>query len=120
MTALPAELDLAPTDPGWGEDHGRGRVAYVTPQGIAVWMWRKGSRVRFYDARGKQVGPEHKNVYPATIYAAAHAWVDPAAPNLSLACISEVRGQLAEREQLDRVVAEEFEAGAWRPDGGAA
>jgi len=111
---LPAELELAPLDPGFGEMYGPS-VAYVTPQGIAVWMWRKGVRVRFYDARGEQVGPEHKNVYPATIWAAANAWVDPASPMLSLACIAEVRHQIAERAAMDPEAAKLAEAGAWNP-----
>lgn len=111
---LPAELDLAPVDPGFGEMYGPD-VAYVTPEGIAVWMWRKGFRVRFYDARGEQVGPEHANVYPATIWAAANAWVDPSSPNLSLACIVEVRRQISERAELDADATKEVEAGCWAP-----
>lgn len=115
MTLLPAETTAAPVDPGWGEDYGCGQVAYVTPQGIAVWMYRKGQRVRFYDMRGKQVGPQHKNVYPATIYAAANAWVDPTSPNLSLACITEVRRQNAERAAMHPDLRLDVEAGAWVP-----
>jgi hypothetical protein len=85
-------------NPGWGEDYGCGRVAYVVPgTGTYVWMFRKGQRVRSFDARGNQVGPEHKNVAPACYWAAANAWVDPFLPNLSLACITEVRSQLADR-----------------------
>lgn len=121
MTALPAELDLQPADPGFGECWSTDGPEYVTPEGIAVWMWRKGCRVRFFDMRGQQVGPEAPNVYPAQIYAAKHAWVSPATPILSLACITDVRRQDAERaaERLqskeNRAALAEVADGAWDP-----
>lgn len=121
MTALSAEVPIAPVDPGWGEDYLHGRVAYISTDGIAVWMRRKGQRVRFYDARGVQRGPEHGNVYSATIWAAANSWIDPDSPSISLACILEVRGQMVEREAAglatrdERDLLAEFDAGAWRP-----
>lgn len=73
------------------------RVAYVTsePAGARrVWMLRKGQKVRFYDAAGEQVGPEHANVVPACCWAAGQGWIDPSCPDLSVACTLEVRGQL--------------------------
>lgn len=65
--------------------------AYVTTEGQEVWMWRKGQRVRFLTAGGDQVGPEQANVVPAICYAAYMGWIDPTAPNLSLATTREVR-----------------------------
>lgn len=118
MTASAAELPLAPKDPGFGECWSTDGPEYVTPDGVAVWMWRKGQRVRFYDMRGQQVGPEAPNVYPAQIYAAKHAWVSPTSPILSLACITEVRRQAAERakERLGkREALDEIADGAWDP-----
>jgi len=98
MTTAAAVEAQQEIDPGWGEDYGMGRVAYVVPSsGICVWMFRKGQRVRFYDTNGWQVGPEHKNVAPALYWAASEAWIDPFHPNLSLACTVEVRTQLADR-----------------------
>lgn len=95
--AFEAQIEI---NPNWGEDYGCGRVAYVVPEtGICVWMFRNGQRVRFYDARGNQVGPEHKNVMPAICWASGQAWIDPSNPNLSIACTVEVRSQLAGRRQ---------------------
>jgi hypothetical protein len=37
-------------------------------------MYRKGQRVRFYDERGRQVGPEQSNVAPAVAYAQSQGW----------------------------------------------
>lgn len=75
--------------PSWGSEYGGAH--YVTPEGVSVWMYRKGQKVRYFDTRAQQVGPEHANVAPAAIYAAAHGWIDPANPDLSVACILEVR-----------------------------
>lgn len=99
MTTTAAVEAQQEVNPGWGEDYGCGRVAYVTPQGINVWIFRKGQRVRFYDARSNQVGPEHSNVMPAICWASGQAWIDPFNPNLSLACTVEVRSQMAARRQ---------------------
>jgi hypothetical protein len=49
---------------GWGKPYG------ITPfvhedTGHTVWMFRKGQKVRFFDARGHQFGPEQSNVAPA-------------------------------------------------------
>jgi hypothetical protein len=83
-----------PVDPEWGDNYGCGEPAYVTPDGVQVWMYRKGQRVRYFDGDGTQVGPEHRNVAPAAYWAAASGWIDPTRPDLSVACIAEVRGQL--------------------------
>lgn len=59
------------------------RVDYVTPEGVEVWMERKGNsqRVRFLDAFGNQVGPVHANVVPATTWAVLNGWRDPSSPD---------------------------------------
>ena len=67
---------------------------YITDGGVTVWMWRKGQRVRFLTAEGDQVGPEHRNVFPAICAASAAGWIDPANPWLSMACTIEVRSQM--------------------------
>lgn len=54
--------------------------SYITETGVAVWMWRKGQRVRFFTAEGVQVGPEHSNVAPAILSAAAAGWSDTNLP----------------------------------------
>lgn len=46
---------------------------FETPSG-RVEARRKGQRVRFLDERGRQVGPEHKNVAPAFAWAEAQGW----------------------------------------------
>lgn len=56
------------------------RVDYVTPDGVEVWMERKAQKVRFLDAHGNQVGPTHKNLVPALIWAALNDWRDPSSP----------------------------------------
>jgi hypothetical protein len=43
-------------------------------------MRRKGQRVRFFDVRDRQVGPEQKNVAPALLYAAHMGWSDLTGP----------------------------------------
>jgi len=58
---------------------------------VSGWVRRNGQRVRFYNTDGIQVGPEHRNVAPAIVWAAFHGWLDPAQPALSLACTDEVR-----------------------------
>jgi hypothetical protein len=71
--------------------------AYITRDGQSVWMWRKGQRVRFLTADGVQVGPEHRNVFPAVCAASAAGWIDPCNPLLSVACTAEVRRELPPR-----------------------
>jgi hypothetical protein len=74
----PGAVPLAPApampDPGWGKHYGGGGPNYITPQG-PVWMFRKGQRVRFYDASGTQQGPEQANVAPAVAYAHSEHWL---------------------------------------------
>lgn len=67
--------------------------AYITPEG-PVWMRRKGQRVRFFTAQGVQVGPEHRNVYPAILSASYEGWIDPCNPQQSAACTAEVHGKM--------------------------
>ena len=63
---------------GWGEVWG---APMVLPGGAYVVMRRKAQRVRFAEvATGRQIGPEHKNIVPAMIWAHAQGWDDPTAP----------------------------------------
>ena len=58
-------------------------------------MHRKGQRVRFYDASGKQVGPEQTNVSPAVLYANVHGWHSPSVPRwIEEMGQREIRGKL--------------------------
>lgn len=101
-----------PVDPGWGEMYGPGPhyvVPPILPDGDPqylcrrpVWMYRKGQRVRFFDVEGVQVGPEHRNVYPAVVYAAAECWIDPRKPVWSMFVSLEVLGQIGEKRGTDR------------------
>jgi hypothetical protein len=75
----------------YGDPH---TPSFITDEGVPVFMWRKGQKVRFYTAEGVQVGPEHANVFPAMCSAWSAGWVDPRNPMLSLMCRLEVRGQL--------------------------
>ena len=56
----------------WGEPYNFD-PAYQTPDG-PVWMYRKGRKVRYFDADGRQVGPEQENVAPAVAYAHSLNW----------------------------------------------
>lgn len=58
----------------WGD---KSRPMFFTDSGIPVWMWRKGQRCRFFTEEGEQIGPEHRNVYPAMLSAFAAGWHDP-------------------------------------------
>ncbi|MGH3986077.1 MAG: helicase-related protein, partial [Pseudonocardiaceae bacterium] len=60
-------------EPGWGDPYVK-TPAYQTPDG-PVWLFRKGTRARFYDRTGRQVGPEQANVGPAVAYAHGQSWV---------------------------------------------
>jgi hypothetical protein len=62
-----------PVDPGFGKPYGLPCLA----GDVEVWMWRKGQRVRWYDAEGNQVGPEQSNVAPAMAYALSRGWRQP-------------------------------------------
>lgn len=57
------------------------RPAYITTDGVAVWMERKVQKTRFLDANGEQVGPVHKNFVPAIVWAVANGWRDPSSPD---------------------------------------
>jgi hypothetical protein len=66
----PEALDLSPDRPD-----------YVTTDGVEVWMERKHQKMRFLDARGEQVGPVHRNLAPAVVWARANGWRDPSLPD---------------------------------------
>ena len=63
-------LDLSPDRPD-----------YVTTDGTEVWIERKSQRTRFLDAGGNQVGPVHRNLAPAVVWARVHGWRDPSLPD---------------------------------------
>jgi len=65
------------TDPGWGREYGS---PFVTEQGEARHLFRKGSHCRWYTEAGVQDGPEQRNVVPALIWAWAQGWADPTTP----------------------------------------
>jgi predicted kinase len=76
----PRRGGLQPPNPGWGEIYAPrpgGVPDYFTDNGIAVWMFRRGQRVRFFDSAGNQVGPEQGNVAPAMAYATHEGWRAP-------------------------------------------
>lgn len=58
----------------WGDPYGGDSPSYTTREGVPVRMRRKGQRVRFFDPRGLQVGPEQPNVAPAVAYAMSQGW----------------------------------------------
>lgn len=62
----------------WGKPWGE--LPYLTDQGVEVYLFRKGQRCRWFTAAGEQVGPEHRNVVPALIWAYANGWHDPSNP----------------------------------------
>jgi hypothetical protein len=76
-------------DPRWGQPYGD--TTYMTTEGVTVWLYRKGQRCRFFDAAAEQVGPEHRNVVPAIVWAAYEGWINPTALGLNLAVMREVR-----------------------------
>lgn len=53
----------------WGE--------YVNDAGHRVEMFRKGQKVRFFDSKGRQFGPEQRNVAPAVAAIAAAGYYSP-------------------------------------------
>ena len=65
-----AELELSPDRPD-----------YVTADGVEVWIERKCQKTRFLDARGCQVGPVHRNLAPAVVWARSQGWRDPSLPD---------------------------------------
>lgn len=64
---------VAPETPPWGKPYGH--RPWMTLRRRRVWMYRKRQAVRFYDSRGRQVGPEQTNVAPAVAYAMSKRWV---------------------------------------------
>ena len=66
------EEQAPPSNVNFGKPYG-GQWAEM-PDGRAVWAFRKGQRVRFFDQHGTQIGPEQANVAPAMVYAQAHGW----------------------------------------------
>jgi hypothetical protein len=69
--------------------------SFITDQGIRVWMWRKGQRVRLATASGTQIGPEQRNVAPALCAAYAAGWTDPSCPDwLNEGCIQEMKAKV--------------------------
>lgn len=103
-------------NPGFGQLYGCGpQCAYMTTKGVQVWMWRKGQKVRYYDAAGAQVGPEHRNVVPAIVWAAAEGWIDPLTPMLSIAVTAEVRAESRSRATHEPWDESNPDAGAWQP-----
>lgn len=60
-------------EPNFGKPYG-GNDPYVTPDGDEVFMYRNGQKVRFFDVKGNQVGPEQSNVAPAVAYAQSRGW----------------------------------------------
>ena len=65
----PAELNLSPDRPD-----------YVTTDGTEVWIERKRQKTRFLYARGRQVGPVHRNLAPAVVWARTQGCRDPSLP----------------------------------------
>jgi len=89
------------------------RPDYVTTDGVEVWMERKKIRTRFLDAAGAQVGPWHKNLVPAIVWAAAAGWTDPSVPAWwSAAVTAEVRANSTSRRRKRK----KPEDGAWDPN----
>lgn len=73
--SFPSSERVEPRNPNFGKIYGAPRYpAYHSPRG-AVWMWRKGQKVRFYTSMGKQVGPEQRNVAHAVAYAQRKEWL---------------------------------------------
>lgn len=72
------------------------RPSHLSPDG-PLWMRRKGQRVRFFDEAGQQVGPEHRNVAPALIYAAFQGWIDPRCPAISAMLNAGIRAENTRR-----------------------
>lgn len=60
----------APPPVAWGTFQ---RTVYATPDGIPMYLFRKGQRARWYDDRGR-LESEHPNVAPAIAYALSRRW----------------------------------------------
>ena len=68
----------APEGCGFGKPYGG--ADWLTSDGVRVGMWRKGQRVRFFDADCVQHGPEQSNVAPAIAFAMRQGWTDTMMP----------------------------------------
>ena len=78
---VPTDANAPVSIPTFGRIYGDpSQPSFITETGTAVWMWRKGQRVRFFTSQGVQVGPEHANVFPAMCSAFAAGWIDPNLP----------------------------------------
>jgi transposase-like protein len=76
-----AEVDHVRQLPNFGEPFdSREEASYITDRGTEVWMYRSNQKVRFYDRSANQIGPEHSNVYPATVWVFQHGWYSPTSP----------------------------------------
>lgn len=75
----------------WGQPYGE--TPWETPERVLVWMYRKGQRVRFLDAEGTQVGPEHANVAPALVWKAHAGWIDTTDRGLSAVLNAGIRAE---------------------------
>jgi hypothetical protein len=69
--------------PNFGEFYGASEApSYTTDTGVEIWLYRKVQKIRFFDRAANQIGPEHSNVYMATVWAFAHGWTNPSHPNV--------------------------------------
>jgi hypothetical protein len=74
ITTMPEQVD-----PKWGKPYSG--TEFVLNDGRTVRMYRNRNAVRYYDTNGEQVGPEHRNVVPALVWAWAQPdWHDPSTP----------------------------------------
>lgn len=100
-------------EPDFGKPYGT--TPYVTPDGDELFMYRKGQKVRFFDARGVQVGPEQPNVAPAVAYARSQGWRSSralTATSIFPACELEVGQRVLIRDVECEVLSEPVVGGA--------
>jgi predicted DNA-binding transcriptional regulator AlpA len=85
--------------PEYGEIYGSSEdPSFITDDGVELWMYRQGRRVRFFDRNANQLGREHANVYQATVWAYTHGWYSPSAPAwVNAGCAAEVHASTLER-----------------------
>lgn len=82
---------------------------YVTTDGVEVWIERKHQKTRFLDKDGNQVGPVHRNLVPAIVWARNEGWRNPSDPDWwNDAVIADVRAGGAPDDR-------HADAGAWTP-----
>jgi hypothetical protein len=58
----------------WGEPYGEEPIQRGKRKPPVYMRRGRYNRVRFYTAKGRQVGPEQNNVVPALAYALAQGW----------------------------------------------